>query len=128
MIFNSYFEDDYNRMKQFYPEYASHIRPLIEKACDKMEYEGSRMYDEVPDKNMIRKLCESIYNELDYKTLVPEEETDYDDSDVFTMSYRRNNNLQAERLVRELIMVMLYSEMYSRRCCRNHCKGIRGYC
>ena len=78
------------------------------------------MYDEIPDKGMICKLCEGIYNELEYTALVPEEEIF--EEDVFAMSYRRNNNLQAERLVRELIMVMLYSEMYSRRCCRDYCR------
>lgn len=124
MIFNSYYEEDYNRLKQFYPECASQIRPLIERACDKMEYEGSRMYDEVPDKNMIRKLCESIYKELDYTVPVPEAESE--EGDVFAMSYQMNSKLQAERLVRELIMVMLYSEMYSRRCCRNHCRRRNG--
>lgn len=124
MIFNSYYEEDFNRMKQFYPECAAQIRPIIERVCDKMEYEGSRMYDEVPDRNMIRKLCEEIYRELEYKPLVPE--TENEESDVFAMNYRRNNDLQAERLVRELIMVMLYSEMYSRRCCRNHCRRRSG--
>lgn len=120
MIFNSYYEEDYNRMKLFLPEYASQIRPIVERVCDKMEYEGSRMYDEVPDKNMIRKLCEEIYKDLGYRPLVPE--TENDETDVFAMNYRRNNDLQAERLLRELIMVMLYSEMYSRRCCRNFCR------
>lgn len=125
MIFNNYYEEDYNRMKQFYPECASKIRPLVERACDKMEYEGSRMYDEFPDKNMICRLCESIYKDLDYKLPVPEEEPA--DENVFAMSYRTNNNNQSQRLLRELIMVMLYSEMYSRRCCRNQCRR-RNYC
>lgn len=126
MIFNSFYEEDYNRMKQYYPEFASRVRPLVERACDKMEYRGSRMYDEAPDRNMICNVCEKIFQELEYTPLVPEEEPEYDEDDVFSMSYRKNNNLQAERLVRELIMVMLYSEMYSRRCCRNQCRHIQG--
>lgn len=110
-------------MKLFLPECAARISPIVERVCDKMEYEGSRMYDEVPDRSMIRGLCEEIYKELDYKPIVSE--TEGDDADVFAMNYRRNNDLQAERLVRELIMVMLYSEMYSRRCCRNNCRRNR---
>lgn len=121
MIFNSYIEEDFSRMKRFYPENAAKINRLVEKACDNMEYEGSRMYDEVPDRDMVRRICEDIYNEFGFASPVPETEPE-DGDDVFAMSYQRNNNLQAERLLRELIMVMLYSEMHSRRCFRNQCR------
>ena len=124
MVFNSYMEEDFTRIKQFYPAYASQIRPLVEKNCDMMEYEGSRMYDEVPDRDMMRKLCDQIYDELDYQ--LPEPEVEQEDTDVFAMSYYRNSNMQSQRLMKELIMVMLYSEMYARRCCRNQCKRIKG--
>ena len=126
MVFHSYMEDDFTRMKQFYPAYAAQIRPLVEKCCDGMEYEGSRMYDEVPDKDMMQKLCGRIFDALDYR--LPEPEVEPEDMDVFAMSCYRSSCVQSQQLVKELIMVMLYFEMYARRCCRNQCKRIRGCC
>lgn len=113
-------------MKQFYPENALKINKLVEKVCDEMEYEGSRMYDEVPDRNMIRQICDRVYRELELVFPVPETEQIYD-NDVFAMSYWNNNNMQAERLLREMILVMLYSEMHSRRCFRNQCHRYKNF-
>lgn len=48
-LMNSYLPSEYQRMQK-----------KAEEACDKMEYEGSRMYDEHPDKEVIRQLAKSL--------------------------------------------------------------------
>ncbi len=51
-------EDDFERMKLLYPKSAQPLLSLIEDICDKMEYKGSMMYDEYPDKISIQKICD----------------------------------------------------------------------
>ncbi|GHT84061.1 hypothetical protein FACS18947_0970 [Bacteroidia bacterium] len=51
-------------MKTYYPQVAARIQECVERECDQMEYEGSRMYDEYPDKQMIEQLCEKIEQKL----------------------------------------------------------------
>ena len=44
------YEKDMDRMKELYPRDVSRIMDVIEDECDKMEYEGSLMFDEYPDR------------------------------------------------------------------------------
>lgn len=55
------YERDMERMKELYPEEARRIQKLVEEECDKMEYEGSMMFDEYPDRLMLKVICERIY-------------------------------------------------------------------
>lgn len=56
---------DYAYMKSVYPDTAKRILPFIEDECDRMEYEGSMMYDEYPDVLQMRLMCKRIYNEAE---------------------------------------------------------------
>ena len=56
---------DQRRFRELYPMLARRIQPLVEKACDMQEYEGSFMFDEYPDQLMIRRVSRSIYERLD---------------------------------------------------------------
>lgn len=44
----------------FYPENLGIIQDTIEEACDKLEYEGSILFDEYPDKNRLLQLLRRI--------------------------------------------------------------------
>ena len=44
------YERDIERMKALYPNEVSSILAEVEKRCDELEYEGSRIFDEEPDK------------------------------------------------------------------------------
>ncbi|MDE7313471.1 MAG: hypothetical protein K2N87_17930 [Eubacterium sp.] len=55
------YERDMERMKELYPEDAKRIQKLVEEECDKMEYEGSMMFDEYPDRVMLKVICDRIY-------------------------------------------------------------------
>ncbi len=55
------YERDMERMKELYPEEAKRIQKLVEEECDKMEYEGSMMFDEYPDRVTLKVICDRIY-------------------------------------------------------------------
>lgn len=39
------YERDMERMKELYPQEAKRIQKLVEEECDKLEYEGSMMFE-----------------------------------------------------------------------------------
>ncbi len=61
------YEKDMERMKALYPKEVSQLQQMVERRCDEMEYEGSRMYDENPDRYMleeeVRRLLEQFLRE-----------------------------------------------------------------
>ena len=55
---------DFEYMKSMYPDLAKKILPHVEAECDRMEYEGSMIYDEYPDQLQLRMMCSRIYNQV----------------------------------------------------------------
>lgn len=53
-------EQEFALMQSYYPEAADRIREKVEKECRLLDYEGSRLYDEYPDKFMLHQLCRQI--------------------------------------------------------------------
>ena len=58
------YEKDMERMKEMYPKEISELQKMIEKRADEMEYEGSRIYDENPDREMLREEAIKIFEEF----------------------------------------------------------------
>ena len=56
---------DYDYMKSIYPDTAKRVRPYMEEECDRMEYDGSMMYDEYPDRLQLRLMCRRIYDKAE---------------------------------------------------------------
>ena len=54
------YQRDLDRMKEMYPLEVRKVQELVEEECDKMEYEGSLMFDEYPDRLMLRQICKRI--------------------------------------------------------------------
>ena len=54
------YQRDLDRMKEMYPLEIRKVQELVEEECDKMEYEGSLMFDEYPDRLMLRQICKRI--------------------------------------------------------------------
>ena len=89
-------------MKSFYPKTTSRVQDAVERECDRMEYEGSMMYDEYPDKFMMEQICKRIEEEVM-------------DSEI-EMQEKRNPWLS------DLVRVMFFNEMYRRRCRHQRCR------
>lgn len=56
---------DYDYMKSIYPDTAKRVLPYMEEECDGMEYDGSMMYDEYPDRLQLRLMCRRIYDKAE---------------------------------------------------------------
>ncbi len=97
-------EKDQRRVQELYPALARQIQPLVEEACDRMEYDGSFMFDEYPDRLQIRRVCSRIYDQVDKRNL---------EEDMMMQSVDSN-----QEWLHDLITVMLLNEMYQRRCRR----------
>ncbi len=113
-------ERDMKKMKELYPEVAKDVLSVVEDECDQMEYDGSMMFDEYPDKVMFERIKNRIYDKVQEKYPV-EEEDDRDQAMVMQQEvYRRYP--PRKNWLGDIIEVLLYQEMYRRRCRRRSCR------
>lgn len=144
-------ERDDRLIKELFPDAAKKILPYVEDACDHMEYNGSRMFDEFPDKQMMRRLNRGIYDRIQedmdepqqfymgipeetakdgvMKNLYPDSknpEDVYADDEIFATGLAdREQEPRRNRYLEDLIDVLMYHEMFARRCRHNQCKCCR---
>ena len=112
------YEKDKDRMKELYPKEARKIQQIVEEECDKMEYDGSLMFDEYPDRVMLKKLCDEIYDRGDPMDAaeMETEETRRRRPEMYPPpSHRRRPGM-------DLVQVLLFDEMFRRRCRHNRCR------
>ena len=55
------YEKDIERIKQWHPKEVQRIQKMVDERCDELEYEGSRLFDEEPDRNMMQREANAIY-------------------------------------------------------------------
>ena len=91
-------EQEFALMKSYYPEAAGRIQEKVEEECQLLDYEGSRLYDEYPDKFMLHQLCRQIRTQVEGETAAQG---------------------APDSLMDDLIQVLLCQEI-SRRRCRRH--------
>ena len=113
-------EKDLLVMKSFYSRRAARIQEKADRECDRMEYDGSMMFDEYPDKVMFERIKNRIYDKVHEKYPV-EEEDDRDQAMVMQQEVRRRYPPHKNWLG-DMIEVLLYQEMYRRRCRRRSCR------
>lgn len=89
---------DFEYMKSLYPAAAKRVLPQVEEECDRMEYDGSMMYDEYPDQLQLRLLCNRVYDKA--------KKTEKDPGEW----------------LKDLIQVIVYQELYKRRCDHRRCR------
>ena len=87
---------DLEYMQQMYPKEAKHYQKLIAGILDKMDYEGSMIYDEYPDKLQLCLMCRRAYEQVmkqekwEKETYTPEQ-------------------------IREIVEILMYQELMERR-------------
>ena len=107
------YEKDCRRMQELYPRDARQIQSLVDRECDRMEYDGSMMFDEYPDKFMMEHLCRKIEQEVlkeeegNTSVLIIEETCQGGQGSC--------GNRREEEGLRDLIGVILFNEMFRRR-------------
>ncbi|MBQ8278781.1 MAG: hypothetical protein IJZ23_02975 [Roseburia sp.] len=109
------YEKDMDRMRELYPREVKRILELVEEECDKMEYEGSLMFDEYPDRFMLEQITDRIAQRAQDAELGVEMSQRRDDMPPFGPPVGPRDDL------RNLIGVLLNHEMYRRRCRHRRC-------
>ena len=110
------YEKDMERMKELYPREVKRIQDMVEEECDKMEYEGSLMFDEYPDRMMLEQIADRIAERM--------RATEVNNMEA---SHRREElppfgpPMGPRDDLRNLIGVLLNHEMYRRRCRHRRC-------
>ena len=95
-------EQEFELMKSYYPITVQQIQERVEEECDHLDYEGSRLYDEYPDRFMLYHLGRKIVDEVK------------SEADMEAMS---------DGLLGDLVEVLLFHEISRRRCRRRRCRG-----
>lgn len=119
---------DFEYMKSMYPDTAKRILPYVEEECDRMEYENSMVYDQCPDKLQLRLMCRRVYDNVrKHERMFFGDEEDAGlsglDGDQETGisgtardRERGRDGRSKSPSLRDFIEVMLYQELYKRRC------------
>lgn len=113
---------DMEYLKSMYPDLPKRILPYVEEECDRMEYENSMVYDQYPDKLQLKMMCRRVCdNVCRHERLCLEDGmSDAGDGSARGQSVARTAKDQERRVeaqsVRDLIEVMLFQELYRRRC------------
>lgn len=94
---------DLEYMQQMYPKEAKRYQKLIAGILDKMDYEGSMIYDEYPDRIQLYRLS------MDILDRVKREEKNNEESDLMADSPERWQQIG------DLIQILLFYEIYKRR-------------
>lgn len=104
----NYIEDiddrDRDYLKRMHPELNQRIQKHIDDECNRMDYDGSPMYDEYPDQETIEQMLDRIYERTVDEMPEVLEETDME-----------RQRIPRYRLVRSLAGALLLSELFGRR-------------
>lgn len=102
-------------LKELYPASVLFMQSIIDEECDKLEYDGSIMFDEYPDKERLMLLQDNVYKLVKAKM----------EKDVSASQTRRG--MPDDEWLRDIIGVLLINEMMRRRT-RRRCGRHRGFC
>ena len=119
-------ERDLQYLQQMYPADAKRMQKKVEEELDKLEYEGSMMYDEYPDRVSMLLICDRIEKALareDAERQVKEEADMEPDEEMNAMDMRRRDrgdrdDYRFDRGRRNLLEVLLHKRRCKRRQCR----------
>lgn len=97
---------DLDYLQQMYPAQAKKYQKRIAEIVDKMDYEGSMIYDEYPDKWQLYRLGENITE------IIRREE--YEEQENKSPEYSIEEQKKWEWLS-DMIQILLFHEIYRRR-------------
>lgn len=99
---------DLEYLQQMYPTEAKRYQKVIAGILDKLDYEGSMIYDEYPDKWQLYKLAKDILDRIKR-----EEERDNPEAEALPEKWE---------WMGDLVQILLFYEIYKRR--HNSRRGI----
>lgn len=96
---------DMKYLQQLYPSSARRIQGEINNECDKLEYDGSVMFDEYPDRVTLDRIVDRVYERIKDMEEVPLIEA----NSVYFAPRRRQN------ILRDFVSIILLNELFNRR-------------
>ncbi|MCD7744607.1 MAG: hypothetical protein LUI13_04865 [Lachnospiraceae bacterium] len=122
-------ERDFRMLQSMYPNAAKELLPYIEEECDRMEYDGSAMFDEYPDFTTVYRVQKTILEAGKQNSVNPSGEDQqntgiaYGDAPESTGIGFKKARENTDAVPKEdLIRVMLLQEMHRRRERRRSCR------
>ena len=136
-------EEDLARMKELYPARIREILAEVERACDTMEYEGSIMFDEMPEKQRFLDMADGIRRKMEGQMEKWEQEQSrLQEEDIYVMNHEYGVSQRRppqpppgpsrppmppqpprpSDWFGDLVQVLLQNEMYHRRCRHRSCR------
>lgn len=118
---------DLEYLQQMYPQDAKKYQKKIVSILDKMDYEGSMIYDDYPDQFMLYKLSRDITEMIKKDEMADTakrmEQQDAGNTASETTDNVRGNNVGQEpdlsperwKQIGDLVQVLLFYEIYKRR-------------
>ena len=92
---------DLEYLQEMYPRQAKNLQKRIVSILDKLDYEGSMMYDEYPDKWQLYRLSDTVVDVL------RREEEEKETSEHITE--------EKWEWIKDMVQIVLYYEIYKRR-------------
>lgn len=89
-------EKDYQYITKMYSTLSREILEFIEDACDRLEYEGSMMFDQYMDRVGVMSMVDKIYDKVKY--------------------HEKEDGPKKDRMLYQMILALLGGEMCHRRC------------
>lgn len=96
-------EREWGILRSWYSKELLRAQEIVERVCDELDYEGSWIYDEYPDRGRMEQAQKKIQKEFDRQK----------GEDVET---------KERRTVQEFLRVLWYQELFRRRCRRKKCR------
>lgn len=105
---------DLEYLQQMYPAEAKRYQKLIAEILDRLDYEGSMIYDEYPDRWQLYKLSMDILERLKREEQMTNENGENSES--------MNTSDEKWEWVGDMVQILLFYEIYKRR--HNSRRGI----
>lgn len=119
-------QKDLEYLMEMYPATVRKLQKIVQDECDDLDYEASIMYDEYPDRAMLRSICKKIretYEQTqDNQVMTNEsctcEKNTLEDEELKKADvWMKKNNTGID----DLIEVLFFNELHRRRCRHNRC-------
>ncbi len=92
---------DLEYLQQMYPKHVRKYQRRVAEILDKMDYEGSMIYDEYPDRYSMERLTDSVWN------IIKREEQ--------SQNPEKMQDAETWEWIKALLFVLLNTEVYKRR-------------
>lgn len=119
---------DLEYLQQMYPKDAKRMQKKVEEACDRLDYDGSMMYDEYPDRVSMLLICDRIITQLEQEDAIAQAQETSENRELQETQLPRHGAPPPppppprDPARRSLLEVLLYNEMHRRRCKRRQCR------